>query len=532
MSLTASIIGFLNFECGWQRFAKHTAQGLKDAGLEVKEIDMDLSNFRPGESSLESKKEDSDVVIYQMIPVPFIEMYHQHFGVKPSRSVLRIGYWSWETEAIPEEWIQIAVAIGICEIWAPSEYVKDACKATIKALGVQDLSVYKITPPIEMPLPIDKTLKASDFGIDPKKYSFLYILDAQSSPLQRKNPHALLEAFRRMRTKDAQLVVKMWHREPNFQAYDAFLRDAQQSGVVVIPEDMEYNQVMALINACDCYVSPHTAEGLGLTIVEAMSLGKPVIVTGYSGNMDYCNEDNAFLIEFERNQIPFETPPYKAGMVWATPDTQNLASLMTYVMQNRVEARKKAKEGAKKVKDHFDPKKFGDKAKKRLEHLLEELKDEPVRNPSVDEVLDKIMPFNPQQFQANPLQISPLRSTPLAEDIVAHMNHAKQLGSYLAVIFSIDAGRLQCYRKMENYPGMDLRESVRLLISDLSQLDPNLPQALLEILTDPQKMKGYYTPSQMKTPYVSPADYQHQRMKREIENQQKFASRIHFPKKD
>ena len=52
-----------------------------------------------------------------------------------------------------------------------------------------------------------------------------------------------------------------------------------------------------LMNAADCYVSLHRAEGFGYTLAEAMWLGKPVIATGYSGNLDYMNPDNSYLVD-------------------------------------------------------------------------------------------------------------------------------------------------------------------------------------------------------------------------------------------
>jgi glycosyltransferase involved in cell wall biosynthesis len=54
----------------------------------------------------------------------------------------------------------------------------------------------------------------------------------------------------------------------------------------------EKNTMMAL---CDCYVSLHRAEGFGLTMAEAMALGKPVIATGYSGNLAFMTAENSYL---------------------------------------------------------------------------------------------------------------------------------------------------------------------------------------------------------------------------------------------
>ena len=53
--------------------------------------------------------------------------------------------------------------------------------------------------------------------------------------------------------------------------------------------------------ACDCYVSLHRAEGFGLTLAEAMAIGKPAIATGYSGNVDFMNEQQQLSRRLRRS---------------------------------------------------------------------------------------------------------------------------------------------------------------------------------------------------------------------------------------
>ena len=48
-----------------------------------------------------------------------------------------------------------------------------------------------------------------------------------------------------------------------------------------------------MIAGCDCYASLHRSEGFGITMAEAMLLGKPVIATGYSGNLDFMRPENS-----------------------------------------------------------------------------------------------------------------------------------------------------------------------------------------------------------------------------------------------
>ena len=59
----------------------------------------------------------------------------------------------------------------------------------------------------------------------------------------------------------------------------------------VITEVLPYNDVISLYASADCFISLHRSEGLGLGMMEAMLLGKPVIATGWSGNLDFMTAD-------------------------------------------------------------------------------------------------------------------------------------------------------------------------------------------------------------------------------------------------
>ena len=58
----------------------------------------------------------------------------------------------------------------------------------------------------------------------------------------------------------------------------------------------------ALFARADCYVSLHRAEGFGLTLAEAMALGKPVIATGFSGNTDFMTPANSYLVDWSADR--------------------------------------------------------------------------------------------------------------------------------------------------------------------------------------------------------------------------------------
>jgi glycosyltransferase involved in cell wall biosynthesis len=90
----------------------------------------------------------------------------------------------------------------------------------------------------------------------------------------------------------------------------------------------------ALIASCDAYVSLHRAEGFGYTMAEAMLAGRPVIATGYSGNLEFMDERNSFLVGHDLVAIPAGCDPYPAGSVWAQPDLEEAAALMCRVVDD------------------------------------------------------------------------------------------------------------------------------------------------------------------------------------------------------
>src|SRR5262249_14828130 len=88
-----------------------------------------------------------------------------------------------------------------------------------------------------------------------------------------------------------------------------------------------------------CYVSLHRSEGLGLTMAEAMAVGKPVIATGYSGNLTFMDDANSYLVRYGMTETPAGCEPYPPGFEWADPDVDHAPELMRRVTERPEEAR-------------------------------------------------------------------------------------------------------------------------------------------------------------------------------------------------
>ncbi len=97
---------------------------------------------------------------------------------------------------------------------------------------------------------------------------------------------------------------------------------------MLIENYLSRNQLHALIAECESYVSLHRSEGYGLTMAEAMALGKPVIATGYSGNLDFMSSENSLLVPYSMVKVGPGSFPYEPESFWADPDLETAAGYM------------------------------------------------------------------------------------------------------------------------------------------------------------------------------------------------------------
>jgi glycosyltransferase involved in cell wall biosynthesis len=164
------------------------------------------------------------------------------------------------------------------------------------------------------------------------------------SYVERKNPHAVIEAYRRAfepRARQTQLVIKASHLEAYPDAAARLSADLESVGGILISNSMNRSELSMLFAACDGYLSLHRCEGFGLTIAEAMVLGKPVVATGYSGNMDFMNASNSYPVRYRLTELDRDHGPYRRGTHWADPDLDHAAELMRQVFEQRGDARQK-----------------------------------------------------------------------------------------------------------------------------------------------------------------------------------------------
>ena len=272
-----------------------------------------------------------------------------------------VGFWAWEVSAFPD---RFAEAFGyLDEVWVGSRHVRDAvaAKATVPVLAIpQPVSLSDASASAPAPAGL------------PDGFRFLFAFD-YLSVFERKNPLATIEAFARAFPpgSGASLIVKSLNGDHDpeshrrLRAAVAAHPDAHLIEQRLSPADRD-----GLMNAADCYVSLHRAEGFGYTLAEAMWLGKPVIATGYSGNVDYMSRDNSYLVDHRLVEIGPGHEPYPADGVWAQPDVDHAARLMREVFEHPDEASRRATRAAADIRASHGPQAAGRAMASRLDVLM------------------------------------------------------------------------------------------------------------------------------------------------------------------
>ena len=283
-----------------------------------------------------------------------------------------IGYWVWELDIFPEEWVRFADYLD--EIWTPSDFSFQAISKAI--LKTAKIPVTKIPHCISLSpdnIPIGKEAARRGLNIAADIFMFLFIFDFQSE-IERKNPFAVVEAFKKAfsLTDKAMLFLKTSHSEFNKKEFYRLLNAVKGYNITIADSVFTKEQIYSLMNACDCYVSLHRSEGFGLTAAEAMALGKPVIATGYSGNMDFMNQDDGFPVSYRLVEVNGDYGAYKKGNMWAEPDLDEAADYMRYIFENGDKTAAVGTRGMDYIKKYFNKNIIGEKYKKRLNKIYYE----------------------------------------------------------------------------------------------------------------------------------------------------------------
>ncbi len=360
------IIGYLRTESGVGQAARLLTSGLENSAIPVSTLvdssapSRQLDPFQNNKPDTSTTDDAFDCCVL-CVNADSVGSVRHRLGRDYFRKRHVAGLWFWEVETFPQN--QHAAFKEVDEIWVATEFVR------------KTLADVSPVPVHIIPLPFGRAYPAAPLdrlkvGV-PEGFFFLFSFDFHSV-FRRKNPLGLIEAFKLAFREDEgpSLVIKAINGNAHIADFEHLRHAARgRKDIIILSGYLDAGTNQALTAACDCYVSLHRSEGLGLTMAEAMLQQKPVIATGYSGNVDFMNDGNSYLCRYTLTAVGPGSPPYPAKAQWAEPDLRHAAELMRHVYTNQEEALAKGWVAAAELAERFSPERCAEEVAKRLRAL-------------------------------------------------------------------------------------------------------------------------------------------------------------------
>ncbi|HEY0333721.1 MAG TPA: glycosyltransferase family 4 protein [Stenotrophomonas sp.] len=319
-----NIVGYIRGQFGLGESARLYAMALIEAGVEVRLYDIDL------ELPHGWNDHSLDAWIGEDLPHPISIIFVNPDFLEPALAKIGrdrldgkylIACWFWELDRIPDAWLPAIAQVD--EIMVATKFVQAAFqKVTNK-------------PVVHVPQPLSlqpgSKLQRADFSLEEGKFIFLVTFDFHSW-VARKNPYAAIEAFTQAfgsERDDVRLLIKSSNGYRHPEHFRKLLNVAARDARIVVRDDViDKAHVVALQRCCDAYVSLHRAEGFGLGLAECMAMGKPVIGTAWSGNMDFMTERNSCLVGYHLVPVTEGDYPGAEKAEWANANVCQAAEFM------------------------------------------------------------------------------------------------------------------------------------------------------------------------------------------------------------
>ena len=358
-----NLVGYLAAELGLGEASRSLARACVAAEVPFSAVDVGYQsqNLQRDTALLKHAVSDRFPIDLMYVNADQTAATANYLKAKNLQSRYRIGYWHWEQPQIP------ATALGafahVDEVWVPSTFVYDA------------VAPYSPVPVIKIPHALEFApspgLRRSQFNLPDDKLLVLVMYDFHSYQY-RKNPQAALAAFRRAAAgrTDVALVIKTINGQHHAEAQRELRRSVSDlANIIFIDEFFTRQQVWDLQASCDILLSLHRGEGFGLAPAEMMYLGKPVIATGWSANMDFMTAENSFPVRYELKPLAAAVGVYPAGPLWAEADIEHAAWCLTRLLDDpELRARMGAKAQAD-IRRQLSPQAVGALVKQRLSLL-------------------------------------------------------------------------------------------------------------------------------------------------------------------
>lgn len=310
------------------------------------------------------KKINYNVVIYQLTP-EFWKTYYE-----PGK--LNVGYTVWETSKLHTDWpgyMNASVDLIFCPCeWNREVFISSGVKKSISVIP-HIIDVHEF----------DGIQKYDIQGIKEDAFKFYGIFQL----IERKHPAALLKSYWSAfpNGENVALILKTYRYgfdEPEKEEVRKIVRQlkaacnvTEHAPLHLILEPLSRDQILSLHSFGDCFVSLDRGEGFGLCGFEAGAAGKPIILTGFGGALEYAKPQFSYLVNYTLTPVfgMTQSPWYLGDQLWAEPDCANAVELMRHVYTHRKEAAAKGKQLRNSIKENFNNEVIGKRIVMEIENF-------------------------------------------------------------------------------------------------------------------------------------------------------------------
>lgn len=342
---------------GYARASRDYILALHNAGVPVTINPVSFERARPnlgknGQviNSLINKQIDYNVNLIHLTP--------EHIPLYKQANKLNVNLTVWETDRIHRDWK------GYCN---QADALIVPCKWNIDVFRNSGVDKPLAVVPHGIDLSeIDSVKdKLNIEGLNEGDYAFYSVFQWN----ERKNPFGLLRAFFTAFAgrKDVVLILKTYGADNsdreiegivrniiNLKKNLTFYKDAPPPRVLLVTDLLSDSEIIKLHNTGDCYISLAHSEGFGLGYFQAMAAGKPTIGVGGSGNEEFMNADNSYLIDYTWS--PTLGMPhfvwYTADQMWPEPDLKHAIEVMRNIEANREASKNKGLIGRRTIENY------------------------------------------------------------------------------------------------------------------------------------------------------------------------------------
>lgn len=353
--LGINVIGFIRGDLGLGDGVRSIIRALKTTSIPYSLYCVNLEPHRN-----QNREWESEITNELRYKINLIAVQADTFHLIPNfpallQNRINITLQAWELESYPSQWKESLMRFH--EFWAYSQFNRDVIAHTIPEKEVIAMRV----PSSQELTPYDSTPDRLKYGISTSTCVILFIFDGMSS-VERKNPSGVISAFQDAFTEDDDvlLIIKTHNYNGSYTSH---------SKIWWINQNLPKSEVYTLINMCDIYISLHRSEGLGLTMFEAMMLGKPVVATGYSGNVDFMNSENSCLVDYT---LVSSTGNYygRFGCRWAEPNISTASQYLRRLYHDPAWRKEMGMKARDYLLEEWTYQKLGQKIQERYDLII------------------------------------------------------------------------------------------------------------------------------------------------------------------